>query len=181
MANEAATILDPCVFLNLAASDEFAEIVATIPGATFICTAVQKEALFLRDEAEPAVSVPLHVNDLLSAAQIQVCDVASDDEEERFVELAADLDDGEAMSIAIATSRGMTFASDDQKARRIFIDLAPDPQRLTSTPAIMKQWAAVRPVTPHRLRDALRRIGVRARFAPSRRDPDTAWWQQAAT
>src|SRR5437763_7952828 len=120
MSNEPQTILDSCVLLNLAASDEVADIVATMDGATFICTAAQKEALFLRDEADPAVLVPLNLADLLAVAQISVCDPTSTEEEE-FVRLAADLDDGEAMSIAIATSRGMRFASDDQKARRIFL------------------------------------------------------------
>ena len=179
MGNEAATILDTCVLLNLAASDEVAEIVSTIRGATFICSAVQKEALFLRDETEQSVLVPLNVDDLLAAATIRICDLASDGEEEQFVRLAADLDDGEAMSIAIAASRVMSFASDDQKARRIFTELVPDPQRLKSTSSIVKQWVAARSVTPQRLRSALRRIGSRARFTPSRRDPNAAWWQQA--
>jgi len=180
MANETLTILDTCVLLNLAASDEVTEIVATIKGATFVCSAAQKEALFLRDETEPGVLVPLDMDDLLSVAQMRVCDLANDDEEEQFVRLAGDLDDGEAMSIAIATSRGMHFASDDQKARRIFLELVADPERLTSTSAILKQWAHMRSVAPQRLRDALRRIAVRARFTLSRKDPNAAWWQQAA-
>jgi predicted nucleic acid-binding protein len=180
MANEAVAILDTCVLINLAASGEVADIVATIQGATFICSAVQKEALFLRDDTEQSVLVPLDIDDLLAIGQIQVCDLDTPDEEEQFVKLAADLDDGEAMSIAIAASRGMEFASDDQKARRIFTELAADPQRLMSTSSIMKRWAAVRSVTPQRLRDALRRIATRARFTPSQRDPNAAWWQQAA-
>jgi len=180
MANEAVTILDTCVLINLAASGEVADIVATIRGVTFICSAVQKEALFLRDDTEQSVLVPLNMDDLLAIAQIQVCDLGTDDEEEHFVKLAADLDDGEAMSIAIAASRGMDFASDDQKARRIFKELVPAPQRLTCTSSILKQWAAVRSVTPQRLRNALRRIAARSRFTPSRRDPNAAWWQQAA-
>lgn len=180
MASEKMTILDTCVLLNLAASDEVADIVSVIQGATFICSAVQKEALFLRDEAEPAVLVPLDVNDLVAVARIQLCDVATDEEEEHFVKLAADLDDGEAMSVAIATSRGMDFASDDQKARRIFLDLVTDARRLTSTTSIVKQWAHLRSIAPERLRAALRRITARARFKPSPKDPNAKWWHDAA-
>jgi predicted nucleic acid-binding protein len=180
MANAKTTILDTCVLLNLAASDEVADIVSTIQGATFICSAVQKEALFLRDETEPTVLVPLNVDDLVAVARIQLCDIATDDEEEHFVKLAAHLDDGEAMSVAIAASRGMDFASDDQKARRIFLELVSDSQRLTSTSAIMKQWAAMRSVEPPRLRTALRRIMARARFKPSQKDPHAAWWHSTA-
>lgn len=180
MASEKMTILDTCVLLNLAASDEVADIVSTIQGATFICSAVQKEALFLRDEAEPPVLMPLGVDDLIAVARIQLCDVVTDDEEEHFVKLAADLDDGEAMSVAIAKSRGMDFASDDQKARRIFLDLVADSHRLTSTSAIMKQWAHIRSIAPSRLRSVLRRITARARFKPSNRDPNAVWWDAAA-
>jgi predicted nucleic acid-binding protein len=179
MASEKMTILDTCVLLNLAASDEAADIVSVIQGATFICSAVQKEALFLRDEAEPTVLVPLDVDDLVAVARIQLCDVA-DDEEEHFVKLAADLDDGEAMSVAIATSRGMDFASDDQKARRIFLDLVSDAHRLTSTTSIVKQWAHLRSIAPQRLRTVLRRITARARFKPSPKDPNAKWWYDAA-
>lgn len=178
MPNESQTILDSCVLLNLAASDEMADIIATIEGATFICSAARKEALYLRDEADPAVLVPLDLNDLLASAQIRVCDLATPEEDNEFVRLAADLDDGEAMSIAIATSRGMRFASDDQKARRIFLELVPAIDRLTSTSSLLKQWAERRAVAAPRIKTVLKRIGTRARFMPSRRDPNAEWWHQ---
>lgn len=180
MANETLTILDSCVLLNLAASDEIADIVASIDGATLVCSAAQKEALFLRDEAEPGVLVPLNLDNLLAVAQIRVCDLATDDEEEEFVRLASDFDDGEAMSIAIATRRGMCFASDSQKARRVFLELVGVSERLTCTSTILKRWAETRSVTPPRLKNVLRRIAVKARFTPSRRDPNAEWWQQSA-
>ncbi len=180
MANGKTTILDTCVLLKLAASDEVAEIVSTIQGATFICSAVQQEALFLRDEAEPTVLVPLDVHDLVAVARIQLCDIATDEEEEHFVKVAAHLDDGEAMAVAIASSRGMDFASDDPKAHRIFLELVSDSRRLTSTSAIMKQWAARRSIEPQRLRTALRRIMARARFKPSQKDAHAASWDSAA-
>jgi len=181
MANRMLTILDSCVLLNLAASDEIVDIVATISGTTFVATAARKEALFLRDEAEPSTLVPLHVDDLLAIAEIQVCDLATEDEEERFVELASDLDDGEAMSIAIATSRGMRFASDDQKARRVFMELAAKAEQLTCTSSILKEWAEARSVASERLKNALRRISVKARFTPSRRDPNAEWWRESTS
>lgn len=179
MAREPQTILDSCVLLNLAASNEIADIVLTIDGATFISTAAQKEALFLRDEADPATLVPLALDDLLAIAQIRVCDVETNEEEEEFVRLASDLDDGEAMSIAIATSRGMRFASDDQKARRVFLELVPAADRLICTSSILKRWSDRRAVAAPRLKAILKRIGTRARFTPSRRDPNVDWWQQS--
>jgi predicted nucleic acid-binding protein len=178
MANEPQTILDSCVLINLAASNEIADIVSSIAGPTLICTAVQREALFLRDEADPGVLVPLSVDDLVAVARIRVCDVETADEEEQFVRLAGDLDDGEAMSIAIADSRGMQFASDDQKARRVFLELGHTADRLTCTSAIVRRWAETRSIPSQRLKATLRRITVRARFTPSRRDPHVGWWQQ---
>ena len=93
--------------------------------------------------------------------------------------LAGDLDDGEAMAMAIATSRGMRFASDDQKACRVFLELVNAADRLTCTSSILKQWAERRAVTAPRLKAVLRRIGTRARFIPPRRDPNAEWWQNA--
>jgi len=180
MANEPQTILDSCVLINLAASEEIAEIVNAIDGATFICTAAQREALFLRDEADPSMLVPLSVDDLVAVAGIRISDIATAQDEEHFVRLASDLDDGEAMSIAIADSRRMRFASDDQKARRVFLELGHAPDRLTCTSAIVRRWAETRSIPSQQLKATLRRIGARARFTPSRRDPHVDWWQRAA-
>jgi predicted nucleic acid-binding protein len=179
MASETLTILDACVLINLAASDEIADICASIEGVALVCTAARNEALFLRDEIEPGTLVPLNLDELLAVGQIRVCDIATDDEEEEFVRLAGDLDDGEAMGIAIATSRGLRFASDDQKARRVFLELAGASEQLTCTSAILKRWAETRNVAPQRLRNVLRRIAVRARFTPARRDPNAEWWQRS--
>jgi predicted nucleic acid-binding protein len=98
-----------------------------------------------------------------------------------LVRLAGDLDDGEAMSIAIADSRGMQFASDDQKACRVFLELGQTADRLTCTSAIVRRWAETRSIPSQRLKATLRRIIVRARFTPSRRDPHVGWWQHAAS
>jgi hypothetical protein len=80
MPRELPTILDSCVLINLAASDEIADIVNTIGDTTFICTAARNEALFLRDEIDTNVRLPLNLDDVLAIAHLQVCDLASEQE-----------------------------------------------------------------------------------------------------
>ena len=60
------------------------------------------------------------IDDLISRDVIQICNCDNAEEQELFVNLAASLDDGEAMSLAIALSRNWHLATDDKKARRIF-------------------------------------------------------------
>ena len=70
---------------------------------------------------------------------IRVMRLESEEEERTFVDLAALMDDGEAVTGAIALHRGYAVATDDRKARRI---LAERPRSITlvSTLDLLKLW-----------------------------------------
>ncbi|HLB77136.1 MAG TPA: hypothetical protein VJO72_08900, partial [Candidatus Dormibacteraeota bacterium] len=55
----------------------------------------------------------------LQSGRVKIASLDSPLEEELYVQSAADLDDGEAMSLAICRARGYALATDDRKARRI--------------------------------------------------------------
>jgi predicted nucleic acid-binding protein len=59
---------------------------------------------------------PVDLFPLISNGTIQVFDFASPAERDLFVQEAAVVDDGEAMSIAIAVCREYALAIDDRKA-----------------------------------------------------------------
>src|SRR4051812_35969525 len=59
--------------------------------------------------------------------------------ESLFVQLAADIDDGEAMTCALAVRRGYAVATDDRKTLRLLRERHPQVQIL-STSSIVSGW-----------------------------------------
>jgi predicted nucleic acid-binding protein len=94
---------------------------------------------------------------------------------ELYVDLAARLDDGEAMALAIAKARRWWLSTDDCKARRLAGDLG---VKVLTTPEILKRWADAAHPAPVEIGDMLQNIERRARFAPADNDPLHGWWRR---
>ena len=109
-----------------------------------------------------------------------VCNIEGGQEEELYVDYSALLDDGEAMSLAIAVSRGYVLATDERKARRLFIDTTQDPKRLIATSELLRQWADAERIPEDRVRIALQQIEKRARYQPPTNDSNCQWWIDAS-
>jgi predicted nucleic acid-binding protein len=175
-----AIIHDACIIINLFATGHARQILASLKSRHFICTAVQKESLYLR-AADPTHPLePVALDALISAGQIEIVTIASELEEQLYVDCASRLDDGEAMSMALAHARHLTLATDDRKCRRIFAETVGDPSRLLSTAGIVREWADQDRVPIAHLRAALRAVAARARFIPAAADPDYGWWTRHA-
>ena len=86
---------------------------------------------------------------------------------------ALELDDGEAMSLAIAHARNLPLATDEKKAKRVIRDSAKH-MRVVSTSEILYAWATGRGRA--KIKPVLEAIGIRARFRPPDDDPLVAWW-----
>lgn len=172
-------VLDTCVFLNVVASSEVASIVENLSSSVLVCSEVERESLFLRDERDEKVLVPINTAEVLGSGPFVKCDLSNSAEEDLFVELAAQVDDGEAMAMAIAMNGNCDFATDDRKARRIFLERSAQRHRLHSTPSIMRTWAERACISAEQCQKALRRIVRRARFSPRRDDPDWQWWNDS--
>jgi hypothetical protein len=65
----------------------------------------------------------------------------SEAEENSFVNFAVELDEGEAVTGAIAMHRHWGIVTDDRKARRVFARTNPHVQ-LLSTPEFIKHWVS---------------------------------------
>ncbi len=166
---------DSSVLLNLLAAECLASI-AEVTGWQFaICPAVCDEVKELPD-THTGEMVDVDLAPLIASGLLQMLELSGDEEQTLYVEQSIVVDDGEAMSIAIAASRHLDLAIDDKQAanhtRRTFPEI-----RLWSTPDILQQWAELGRVDASVLREAIRLIEIRARYFPPKSHALAAWWQ----
>ncbi len=176
---EHAYLIDACSLLNLVGSRRCEEVLRTLPGACAIVHRVADEAVYVfrgggGSDAHERESVELQR--FTESGLLTVIGLASDDEAETFVALAAQLDDGEALTCALAIHRGSTVVTDDGKALKLLRERCPQVSTL-ATSQVMKRWAdSVQSADPQ-VQAALLDIHERARFTPPRSDPLFEWWR----
>lgn len=173
-------LLDTCVLINLLASGEAEGILRSTGKECKICAAVKNETLYLRSEdLQEQDFEPIHPESLIQSRLLSICEIEADQEAVLYVDYASMLDDGEAMSLAIAEARGWILATDDHKARRIFLESINASKRLTSTSELLRQWSESESVLPAKLKTVLMNIQHKASFVPSRKDTNFAWWKKS--
>ncbi|MBL8190838.1 MAG: PIN domain-containing protein [Acidobacteria bacterium] len=174
-------ILDSCVLINLIASEETEEILRSTGKDCRICVIVEKESFYLRpDDPEEELFDLIKLDPFIKSGILSLCNIEGSQEAALYVDYASRLGDGEAMSLAIAESRGYVLATDDRKARRIFLESGNDSINLTSTSELVRNWADSKLVSPAKLKSVLVNIQHRAHFFPPRKDPNFTWWVSAS-
>lgn len=176
MTSTRAQILDACVLINLLASGEVEGILRSASMDSYICSAVEGESIYLRTEDPKNPIEPIDLRPLIGSGLLAVCHIEGDQEAELYVDYASALDDGEAMSLAIALSRGFHLATDERKARRLFLEAGADAQRLPSTSELLRRWSEAELVPPAKLKASLLNIERRALYQPPTSDPNYQWW-----
>ena len=141
-----------------------------------VCVLVKSESLYLRKEADINENESVDIDDLVNQGIIQICDCEDAEEQKLFVNLAASLDDGEAMSLAIALSRNWHLATDDKKARRIFSENAQNNNLLVSTSDLIKEWAENEKIDDLAIKPILLKVERKASFRPPKSDINLQWW-----
>lgn len=168
---------DSSVLLNLLAGDCLSSIAAATGWQFAICPAVRDEAKKLRDP-HTGEMVQVDITPHLASGVLQVMELSGNEEQTLYVEQSIVVDDGEAMSIAIAAHRQLELAIDDRQAanhtRRTFPQV-----RLWSTPEILKHWTEISHVDADVLRAAILSIESRSRYFPSKSHPLADWWRQS--
>ena len=173
--NTGVLLLDASCLLNLCATDRLLEIAAALPWQLAVVDYVmEQEVLYVRIIGAQEGTVPVDLSPLIDDGLLLVMRLETPSEEASFVELAAVLDDGEAVTGAIALNRGHLVAIDDRKARRVLGETGPG-MRLVSTLELMRQWSASVPV--QEVSHALRVMQHRASYVPGQWDPLYAWWR----
>ena len=167
-------LLDACVELNLVASGvELAELAGAVYARFVMTSVVASETPWVNplDASQPRERID---SDGLAARGISFV-MLDPDESERFVELARDIEDGEAATLAVAVHRGLRVATDDRKAIRLAASLSP-PVKVLRTSDLLKHWAEDPQVDDARAGLAVRWTEVRASFVPPSNDPNLEWW-----
>jgi len=172
-------ILDASCLLNLYASGRLRDIAQTSPQPFAVVDyVIQREALYIRRRSpdhDQEEREPVNVEPLVAAGLIQVMNVTNESEATAFVDLASEMDDGEAITCALAMHRQCDVATDDRKAQRILSARAPQ-VLVISTLAIAKQWAELGGIVKAELGAVLRNIRFGANYYPGERDPLYEWW-----
>lgn len=170
-------ISDTSVLLNLMAADCLSSLSNATGWQFVVCSAVFNETKKLRD-INTGEMVLVDLSRMIEAGLLQVMDIGDSDEKVIYIDQAAVVDDGEAMSMAIAVYRNLELAIDDRQAtnhsKRTFPDL-----RIWSTPEILKTWAESTHLPTGTLGLAIRNIEERARYFPAKSHPLWSWWHEA--
>jgi hypothetical protein len=170
-------IIDTCCLLNLCAVGPLPDWLPALGWTWHVPEAVLGETLYLRTydgNGEPAneeVDLRLYVTQGVLAD----CSVEPGEETRLYVELARSLDDGEAMALACAATRGWHLASDDRKARLTAGELG---VVVTTTPELLRRWAETTNASGEEIAAAVGRVRDLARFVPSEGFPMYDWWVQ---
>lgn len=167
-------LLDTCVVLSLCATRRIAEILGAHPGPFLIAEAVLQETLYIHvmvdgvREKEPVSLAPL-----VAAGTLTVVQPESEAEFQSLIDFSLQLDDGEAMTCAIALHRGYRVVTDEKKTIRLLGNQI----SIVGTLELIRAWADA--VTPPAtlIREVLVAIEHRG-YMPGLDHPHRAWWDQ---
>jgi predicted nucleic acid-binding protein len=169
--------IDASTLLNLFATGEIESILRSMPVQKFVCSMAASEVMYLRHEEADHAPELISIDPMVEQGLLTLARLESAEEEALFVQFAAKIDDGEAMSLALCVSRGYAFATDDRKARRIAASVA-EPIPLVATSELVFHWFQSNDISPDRIREVLGAVELRARFRPWPEYPLREWWNR---
>lgn len=170
-------LLDTCCIINLCAIGRPpGELFAMFPFKWKIAKAVAQEEVSIRPYATAArrERQRIDLQPCFGSGVFDLCDVATPEETELYVQLAAEIDDAEAMSLAIAASRGWSLATDDVPARAAAATLK---VKTYCTPQLLRIWVEANRIPASEVAAAIERIEQLARYVPQSKLPEANWWQ----
>jgi predicted nucleic acid-binding protein len=169
-------LLDTCCLLNLYASGIFKDILELYPKQFAVVDYIlEKEALFIRknkDDIEEFEKIDLEP--YIASQQIKVLSI-NNMELETYIDYASELDDGEAITIALAIHRYGIVATDDHKALKIISQILS--LRAMSTLEFIKHWSNANKKPINEIRDTLINMLEGANYYPGDRDSLFEWWK----
>lgn len=136
-------IFDTCVFINLIASDLFGDILASRSVSCYVVEHVVQESLYVRRSASEYRGVarePISLLPYVQSGILQIVRLESEFEQSLFVDFAAQVDDGEAATLALAIARNWQMVTDNKKVAKLCQQFRPNPPCL-STLEIVHAWS----------------------------------------
>ena len=173
----AEEIVDACCVINLYAAGEITSFLSVLKDSFYVPSIVVAESLYVikpdKDDPEKMVTEEVDLTAALQAGAIRKCDPESDEENALLVRFASEVDDGEAVCLAIAKSRGWSVATDDRKAQRLAEEAGIS---VVTTPELIKGWADASQTADEDSSAVVQRVRDCARFIPRRGSILYDWW-----
>jgi len=172
-------ILDACCIINLYASRHFGNILEAIPSSVAVATYIREEALKIYggpDEYVMQKEEQIDLQPFIDRGLLLPVSPETEAENVTYVNFATSLDDGEAITGAIAVHRNWAIGSDDRRAISFFAKEAPHLQRI-STLELLKHWVDTTGLPADVVCNVLRNVRIRAKYVPHSRHPLYYWWQ----
>ncbi len=170
----AIVIQDACVLINLQAGGRFEDIARGCGFRFAIASVIVQEALFLINP-DSGERERIDLQQISERGILEFLTLESEAEKLRYIEMALDLEDEEAESLAIAEARGHALATDDKKARNIFQHRGLKIE-LWSTCGLLRHWQGKCSISDDDLGRVLGNISSRAKYRPKLGHPDFDWW-----
>ncbi len=174
-------ILDACCIINLFASQQMRAILETIPKNLSVAAYVKDHEVLniysgpIDNVQETSQSIDLQP--FIDNKLLLLVDIETEDEQNAYVNFAERLDDGEAVTGAIASSRNWAIATDDSASVKLFQSSIPH-LALVSTLDLVKYWADTDKRNEELIRVTLLNIRVRGKYEPPRKHTLYKWWQK---
>lgn len=174
-------ILDACCIINLFASQQLRLVLETIPKGCSVAAYV-KDHEVLSIYSGPINNVQetselIDLQPLINEKLLHLVDIETEAEANTYVDLTQRLDDGEAITGAIAINRNWAIATDDSASVRLFQHSAPH-IAVISTLDLVKYWVDTKKPNEDIIRSALSNIRLRGRYEPGRNHSLFSWWQK---
>jgi predicted nucleic acid-binding protein len=179
--SQECVILDACCIINLYASGQMGNILKSIPKSVTVAAYVHaKEVMRIHGGPNGDITQKYERIDLqpfINSGLLTIVSPETEAENLAFVNFATALDDGEAITGAIALHRNWSIATDDRKATSFFTQNMPHIQTI-STPELIKYWVDTTHPPVEVLCTALQQVRTRARYEPDKRHKLYSWWQK---
>jgi hypothetical protein len=174
-------ILDACCIINLFASQQMRAILESIPKSLSVAAYIKDhEALRIFtgpignvQESSELIDLQPFINDRL----LVLVDIETEDETNTYINFSERLDDGEAITGAIAVNRNWAIATDDAASLKLFQSRSPH-IALVSTLELVKHWVDTIYPGDELVHETLLNIRIRGRYFPHRDHPLYEWWQK---
>ncbi len=171
-------ILDACCIINLYASGQMEAILRAVPGSVTVAVYVKNEEVLKVYDPATKATEDIDLRPFIDRNLLVVVDLDLAAEAETYVNFAALVDDGEAITGAIARHRNWAIGTDDKTATKIFRRAVPQLQ-IISTPDLVKYWVSVTNPPADDIKACLQAIRIRASYAPPRNHHLYEWWSDS--
>ncbi len=173
---ERITLLDACSVVGLFATRRMEEIVAAVPGPVAVVGIVASESQYVfrgGGEADAREREPIDFQSMTGRGAFSIIANGTEEELQTFIDLTKELQDGEAMTAALAIHRNCTVVTDDRKAERI---LTAHGVQVRCTLDLIKTWVDREQLPLEEIRRIFIDLRLRASYEPGRNHPFRPWW-----